>query len=149
GLFAYNGSFTFNKGTIGFNQLTANNTSIAGAGIYLFNLTATSIKNVRFNKNHLETTLNEYVYGGALSLHGCDDAAITQCIFHDNYSSMTTGHTIHAVGANPTFTNCTMGPGYLGDGIYLENTETTFKNCVFLTEVSANTSNDVYYYNCL
>lgn len=149
GIFAYNGSLTFNKGTVEFNQLTANNTSIGGAGIYLYNLAATSIKNIRFNKNHLETTLNEYVYGGALTLEGCDDAAITQCIFHDNYSSMTTGHTIYAIGDNPTFTNCTMGPGYMGDGIYLENTETTFKNCVFLTQVSANTSNDVYYYNCL
>jgi hypothetical protein len=91
-----------------------NNTSLAGAGIFCSNATAT-ISGCRFQHNHATGAGAGIAFGSLTPPASRDASYVTRCIFYDNDAD-DTGAGIACDGTSPLLTECTFFANHTGSG---------------------------------
>ncbi|WP_185965582.1 T9SS type A sorting domain-containing protein [Flavobacterium zepuense] len=148
GIMMYEGTLYYQKGRITLNDVSFEDLYTVGGGGYFYQVDTIYIQDVLVDHN---TGTDDYGYGGGLSINACPDAEIVQCIFNSN-DTPADGDDLALTGSTTVITNATFSsingaqPTSL---IYLEGSTVSFNNSVFLGQITANTTNNLTYNNCI
>lgn len=148
GIMMYDGTLHYQKGKVQSNTIASENLYAAGGGAYIFAADSVYIQDVTVADN---TGEGENSDGAGIRIGACPDVELINTLFHNN-SGDGRGDALVLSVSEAVITNVTFGnngdsnPPYI---IYVEESEVTFNNTVFLGQVEANSLNTVTYNNCV